>query len=312
MTFFRKRFFAWVDKRTPRQMLTLLKQSNIYILPTRYGWLLLGILVLILVASTNYQNNMGFMAGFIVLAVGLLSVFYTFRNLKGVEIRCHKAKPVFAGDDATIPLQLINDMQSPRIGLGIGLTKKTVFYSDIDAQSKTPAHISLATSKRGMFNIPRVICSSIYPFGIFEAWSWIRMPHQLLIYPKPIKAPIPLLASSSGIEEGVTAEKGNEDFHGLRDYHPGDPIKQIMWKAYARERGLMSKEFEDLVGEHQSLTWDSVAHYEKELAISYLTEAVLSAEQEQQIYGLELPQISIDKGQGTEHMHECLKALALM
>lgn len=312
LSFFRERFFAWVDRRAPRQGATLLRQKNIYILPTRYGWLMLGILVLILIASTNYQNNMGFMAGFIVLAVGMLSLFYTFRNLKGIEVRNLKSAPVFVGEKAAIPLLLVNNTKSQRVGLGVGFKKKTVSYVDVEAESKQMAQLELSAHRRGLINIPRIACTTIFPFGIFEAWSWVRTPYQALVYPKPIPCPEPLIATHTGYEEGAHAEKGNEDFHSLRDYQAGDPVKQVMWKAYARERGLYSKEFEDYVGEHQTLSWDSVSHYEKELAISYLTDAVLSSEQSQQVYGLELPQMTIAKGQGVEHMHQCLKALALM
>lgn len=308
----RNKVSQWIDRRTPRQAQTVLKQNNIYILPTRYGWLMLMILILILVASTNYQNNMGFMAGFIVLAIGLLSVFYTFRNLKGLEIRCHKMPTAFAGDEAVVPLQVINNSQSMRIGIGIGFSKKSVYYVDVDALSQAAAELRLSTESRGLMNVPRMVCTSIFPFGIFEAWSWIRSPYQLLVYPKPISCPELLIASKEGIEEGHHIEEGSEDFHSVRDYQPGDPVKQVMWKAYARERGLLSKEFEDHVGEQHSLSWESVAHYERELAISYLADAVLQAEESQQIYALRLPHVTIDKGQGIEHMHTCLKALALM
>lgn len=305
-------FFNWVDKRLPLQVSTSLRQKNIYILPTRYGWLMLGILVLILIASTNYQNNMGFMAGFILLALGLLSVFYTFRNLKGLEVRCQKSRSVYATEYASLNIQLINNTQSQRCAIGVGLSKKTVNYVDVDAQSKSLANISLKTQRRGYLSVPRVVCSTIFPFGIFEAWSWVRSPYQILVYPKPIPCPEPLVATNSGIDEGVARENGAEDFHNLRDYQAGDPIKQVMWKAYARERGLLSKEFEDYVGEQQMLSWESVAHYEKELAISYLTDAVLAAEKSQQVYGLQLPQESIAMGQGPEHLHKCLKSLALL
>ncbi|GAA4357402.1 DUF58 domain-containing protein [Kangiella marina] len=273
---------------------------------------MLGILVLILIASTNYQNNMGFMTGFILLAVGFLSVFYTFRNLKGIEVRCQKSGAVFATQDAVVRVQLVNNTKSQRLGVGVGLAKKSVIYLDVDEQAKSEGVIYLSTERRGLLDVPRIACTTMFPFGIFEAWSWVRTPYQILVYPKPLPCPEPLIASSSGIEEGQTREKGSEDFQSLRDYQAGDPIKQVMWKAYARERGLYSKEFEDYVGEHHTLTWDSVAHYDKELAISYLTDAVLAAEDSQNVYGLELPQQTIAKGQGAEHLHSCLKALALM
>ncbi|WP_223668498.1 DUF58 domain-containing protein [Kangiella shandongensis] len=308
----RDKVSLWIDKRTPRQIQTVLKQNNIYILPTRCGWLMLLILVLILVASTNYQNNMGFMTGFIVLAIGLLSVFYTFRNLKGIEVRCHKLAAAFAGDEAVMPLQLVNASQSMRTGIGIGFSKKSVHYVDIDELSQASTELRLVTAKRGWMKVPRMVCTTIFPFGIFEAWSWVRSPYQLLVYPKPIPCPEPLIASKEGIEEGHHVEEGSEDFHSVRDYQPGDSVKQVMWKAYARERGLLSKEFEDHVGEQYSLSWESVAHYDRELAISYLTDAVLQAEESQQVYALRLPHVTIDKGQGMEHMHRCLEALALM
>ena len=308
----KKKFFSWVDKRLPPQVTTPLRQKNIYILPTRYGWLMLGILVLILIASTNYQNNMGFMTGFILLAVGLLSVFYTFRNLKGLEVRCQKSGSVFATETASLNVQLINNTQSQRVAIGVGLKKKSVTYVDVGEQAKAQAVINLTTERRGYMATPRIVCTTIFPFGVFEAWSWVRSPYQILVYPKPIPCPEPLVTTNSGIDEGVAREKGAEDFHNLRDYQAGDPIKQVMWKAYARERGLLSKEFEDYVGEQQTLSWESVAHYEKELAISYLTDAVLAAEESQQVYGLKLPQENIAMGQGPEHLHQCLKSLALL
>ena len=308
----KERFFLWVDKRSPEQQEVFLRQRNIYILPTRYGWLMLLILILILIASTNYQNNMGFMAGFILLAIGMLSVFYTYRNVRGLRIRALKPESVFAGQNCHFPFEFHNPTESYRSSIGIGLTKKSVDYYDVDATSKTLIKTPVKTEKRGLLKPQRFVCTSIFPFGIFQVWSWFKPSQVALVYPKPLECPQALAPQSKGQEQGAFAQKGSEDFHSLRDYQSGDPIKQVMWKAFARERGLLTKEFEELVGEQHLLTWESVSQYDKELAISYLTDAVIKAEQAGSLYGLELPKVLIEKGQGPEHLHQCLSALALM
>ncbi|NVK22826.1 MAG: DUF58 domain-containing protein [Kangiellaceae bacterium] len=310
--FIRNKFFTWVDSRIPQDGATELRQRNIYILPTRYGWLMLVILILILVASTNYQNNMGFMAGFILLAIGMLSTFYTYRNVRELKLRVLKPEPVFVDQEARFLIQIDNSGEQLRSTIGIGTQKKQVIYFDIPAKGKAMEYIPIKAVRRGVLLPKRFVCTSIYPFGIFQVWSWFKTQQPCLVYPKPIACPEILHMSSIGEEEGVVSQKGTEDFYALREYQTGDPIKQLMWKAYARERGLLTKEFEDKVGEHSLLTWQSVAHYEKELAISYLTDALLQAERAQQFYGLELPHKKINKGSGDQHLHHCLEALALM
>lgn len=308
----RQKFFAWVDKRNPEQQEVYLRQRNIYILPTRYGWLMLLILILILVAATNYQNNMGFMGGFILLAVGMLSVFYTYRNLRGLRIRPLKPPSVYVGQECVFSFEFNNLSPSYRSSIGVGLSKNKVQYFDVESNNKALFKVNVKAYKRGLLKPERFVCTSIFPFGIFQVWSWFKPSHVALIYPKPIECPQVLAPQSQGQEQGAFAQKGSEDFHSLRDYQSGDPIKQVMWKAFARERGLLTKEFEEQVGEQHLLTWESVSQYNKELAISYLTDAVIKAEQAGSLYGLELPDVLIEKGQGAEHLHQCLSALALM
>lgn len=310
--FIHNAFFKWVDARIKPQDHVELKQKNIYILPTRYGWLMLMMIILILIAATNYQNNMGFMAGFILLAIGMLSTLYTYRNLRELKLKVLKPKNVFVEQTIAFPVEVTNPSMQYRSSVGIGVSKKTVEYLDIDIQQKKVHYINIPAKKRGLFQPHRFVCSSIFPFGIFQVWSWFKTHNAALVYPKPIACPDALVVGGEGEKEGTVSQKGSEDFYSLKDYQMGDPIKQIMWKAYARERGLLTKEFEERVGEQKLFTWSSVAHYEKELALSYLTDAIIDAEKRQDSYGLELPHKTIPIGQGVKHMHHCLEALALM
>ncbi|NVJ68483.1 MAG: DUF58 domain-containing protein, partial [Gammaproteobacteria bacterium] len=165
--------------------------------------------------------------------------------------------------------------------------------------------------KRGWYEPPRVLITSVFPFGIFKVWSWFKSPYKILAFPKPISPPSPLSKGTVGDEEGSQAVKGSEDYYGVKEYQAGDPLKQVMWKAYARERGILVKEFEDRVGEQQLFSWQSVAHFEKELALSYLCYELVQAEKKGIEYGLELPNETFELSKGSKHLYGCLQALAL-
>ncbi|WP_251359256.1 DUF58 domain-containing protein [Kangiella sp. TOML190] len=310
-TAIKNRFFKWIDKRLPAQVEIELRQKNIYILPTRYGWLLLAIILLILIAATNYQNNMGYMAGFILLAIGALSTFYTYRNLRHLKIKSLKPEPVFVGQKAQLVLSLTNQTDQYRASVGLGQNKQQLALLDIASQDSSLHKMTFRTKQRGWFKPPRMVCSSVFPFGIFQVWSWFKSPYQILLYPKPLVPPVALFQGAQGDEEGSQSQKGSEDFYSIKEYQHGDSLKQVMWKAYARERGLLTKEFEDKVGEQQLFTWQSVAHYEKELALSYLCYELIEADKKGIDYGLQLPKQTFELSRGAKHLHQCLEALAL-
>lgn len=307
----RERFYQWVDKRLPAQPEIQLRQKNIYILPTRYGWLLLCIVGLILIAATNYQNNMGYMAGFVLLAIGALSTFYTYRNLRQLKIKVLKPEAVFAGDNACLMLNVSNQTEQYRASIGFGQSRNKLDLIDIKESSASQHLEYFSVAKRGYFKIPRMLVTSVFPFGIFKVWSWFKSPYKILVFPKPIAPPVPLSQGTEGSEEGSQSVKGTEDFYSVKEYQQGDPLKQVMWKAYARERGLLTKEFEDKVGQQQLFSWQSVAHYEKELALSYLCYELVQAEKRGIDYGLQLPTQTFELSHGSKHLHNCLQALAL-
>ena len=61
----RKRVRDWWSGRHPRTDHLVLTQRNVYILPTGAGWMLAVTLVVLLIASMNYQLNLGFLLTFL-------------------------------------------------------------------------------------------------------------------------------------------------------------------------------------------------------------------------------------------------------
>jgi uncharacterized protein (DUF58 family) len=102
-----------------------------------------------------------------------------------------------------------------------------------------------------------------------------------------------------------------DDFAGLRDYVPGEPQRHIDWKAVARGRPLMTKEFAAETKGAVSLDFFEVRFADVEEKLSQLTLWVIEAERARQPYGLRLPGVEISPALGQMHFHSCLRALSL-
>jgi uncharacterized protein (DUF58 family) len=106
--------------------------------------------------------------------------------------------------------------------------------------------------------------------------------------------------------------QGDEEYHGLRAYQPGDPLRRIAWKAVARGMGLVTKDFTGAVRAGEIvLDWDALSG-ETETRLSRLCRLALDAESSGHPYSLRLPAARrIASGSGPRHLHTCLTALAL-
>ena len=130
-----------------------------------------------------------------------------------------------------------------------------------------------------------------------------------LIYPAPVAIDEPQHLASSGREEGGTSTRGGDDFSGLREYQPGDPIKHIAWKQFAQHKGLFTKEYEAYFSAEKWLDWHSLNQLQ-ELRLSGLCYWALHYERQQIPYGLSLPGLTLAPALGDYHLQAVLKALA--
>ena len=99
---FRKRFRSWWQSRLQRTDTLLLTHRNIYIVPTRAGFLFASTLLVLLVASINYQLNLGYVLTFVLAGSGLVSMQLTHNTLRGLTLHLRRGDPVHAGDAALL------------------------------------------------------------------------------------------------------------------------------------------------------------------------------------------------------------------
>ena len=86
------------------------------------------------------------------------------------------------------------------------------------------------------------------PFGIFQRCRKVKAPAATLIV-LPRRFPLPPIELPGGAAFKVSGESNTNsigtsgEFVGLRDYRPGDPLRQIHWKSWARTGRPIVKDF---------------------------------------------------------------------
>ncbi|HXZ48883.1 MAG TPA: DUF58 domain-containing protein [Usitatibacter sp.] len=287
-----------------------LVQRRIFILPTRQGYGFGLMIVLLLVASINYSLSLGFVLTFLLASMAGVAMLHTWRNLAHLRLRPGRCDAVFAGDIAHFGVTL----ESPaleRFAIGLRRRGDEPIHADIGVGEPVTLAVPLRTRRRGLARCGRLEVFTRYPLGLFHAWSYVEFDLAVVVYPKPDEnAGAPPGATGDASEEGIPVP-GDEEFNMLRAYRPGDAPRQIAWKALARERGLLTKEFSATASSELWLDWDDARARDAEARLSILAQWVLHAEEFGRAYGLRLPGVSVAPGRGEAHRARCLEALAL-
>ncbi len=303
-------FRNWAFRRTVETGTVVLNQRRIYILPTRQGFAFAFVLVLMLLGDINYNLSLGYVLTFLLATIAGMSMLYTFRNMAQLEIHAGHVAAVFTGEQAQFVFHFNNPGTLVRyqIQLQNDNGHSTVF--DLPAQCSTPVQLTIPATQRGWLDSERLTLHTVFPFGLFRAWSYIHFDVRCLVYPKPAVAqPLPSISMQNG--NGKMTGAGDEDFYGLRNYVAGDTLPRIAWKAFAREQGLQVKQFSAYQGQELWLDWLQLPNIATERKLELLTRWVLDADKQNLLYGLRLPNGEISPQHSAVHQTECLRALAL-
>jgi uncharacterized protein (DUF58 family) len=284
---------------------------RIYILPTRAGLGFALVLFMMLLGSINYGANLGFLLTFLLAGVGLVSLFHTVRNLARLRVAGGRVQPVFCGQNARFPVCLTLPGDSHPAVVGLSRPGREAVSEEARPGGTLCLELTLPARHRGRLSCRSATLFSEYPLGLFRAWTRVRMDMECLVYPAPAAhGPVPPSTAGGG-GQGSRNGVGEDDFAGLRNHHPGDPLRHVAWKAVARGHDLLTKEFAGETGTPLWLDWDKLPGMDGEQRLSVLCHWVLDAHGAGQLFGLRLPGRTVTPGRGEAHMHECLRALAL-
>ena len=316
----RQAWRAYWERRHPRRERTPLTHANVYILPTRAGWVFGLTLVVLLLASINYQLNLGHLLTFLLLGSAGVSMHMTHRNLRGLALHLRPPRSVHAGQALALEAVLDNPDARARHGVGLRLRDATnrlaeETWCDVEPGGQTVVHLSLLTQRRGRLHVPTIEVSTRFPFGLFRAWAVWRPAGEVLVYPA-LEQPAPPLQSPGGEPGGAARPAGvAEDFDGVRDYRRGDPLRQIAWKKTSRTfealGTLVSRDRETRSRRELWLDWAATAGLPTEARLSRLAAWAVAAERAGLTWGLRLPGTQLAPDGGDTHLARTLEALAL-
>lgn len=313
-TFVRRQFRRWWQSRLPLADSMLLTQRTVYILPTAPGFMLGATLLVLLIGSINYQLNLGYLLTFLLAGSGIVSMHLSHSTLRGLRLNLLQPQPQFAGVNATLSVVLTNTRTGPRHAIGLAVLDAPGdhwVWSDVPAQGSTTVQVAFRPGRRGLHRVPTLTAETRFPLGTFRVWTVWRPASQVLVYPAPEvnPPPLPMGEPLAGGAEAVRVQQPGE-FDGVRAYRRGDPLKNIVWKKFAKAGELVSRDGEMAQRYQLWLDLAQTGGRDLEHRLSRLTAWVLQAERLGASYGLRLPGRTIRPGNGPAHKRDCLEALA--
>jgi len=316
LSFVRQRFRQWWQSRLPLADTLTLTQRNVYILPTRPGFMLAATLLVLLVASINYQLNLGYLLTFLLAGSAVVGMHVCHATLRGLTMNLIAPDAQFAGASATFGIVLGNERRSARHGIGLAVLDATHedrwVWTDVPACGQSTVHVAFKPERRGLHRVPPLTAETRFPLGTFRVWTVWRPAAQVLIYPTPesFAPPLPPGEPRSGGAAAARSQTSGE-FEGVRAYRRGDPLKLVVWKKVAKADELVSRDTQQAQRYELWLDFAQTGLLDFEPKLSRLAAWVVQADKLAVDYGLRLPGQEIAPGSGEAHKRRCLEALAL-
>ena len=313
LAYARARFRRWFEDRLPQQDSTVLTQRNVYILPTRPGLMLAATLLVLLIASINYQLNLGYLLTFLLAGSTLVGMHLGHGTLRGLTMNLTPPKPIFMPATAHIGIKLHNPRRRQRYGIGLSVSGADHWtWADVPAQGSTTLTLGFTPPKRGLHRVPTLTAETRFPLGTFRVWTIWRPAAQVLVYPTAEKSPPPLpVGDPHPGGTGTSQLSARGEFEGVRAYRRGDPLKLIVWKKTAGRDELVSRDAAEVQRHELWLSRAQTGTANPEQQLSRLCAWVLLADQRELDFGLRLAGVEIKPGHGEAHKLRCLEALAL-
>jgi uncharacterized protein (DUF58 family) len=313
VAFVQERWRRWWEARHPATDSWTLTQSNIYIVPTRAGVAFAITLVTMLLASINYQLNLGYVLTFLLAGSGFTSLHLTHATLRGLTLHLRQPAPGFAGEPTLLEVVCTSPART-RYGIGLRFegNRARQAWIDVPAGGQASAQLSFVPPRRGLHGVPPLRAETRFPFGLFRAWTIWRPAARVLAWPAPEKpaAPLPMARSVSGESPHRRPAEGGE-LEGVRTYRRGDPLRRVVWKKAAKTGQLVSRDTSVSTQQELWLEYQATHVPGVEQRLSRLAAWIVAAERAGVPHGLRLPGVELAPAHGDAHRKRALEALAL-
>ncbi len=191
----------------------------------------------------------------------------------------------------------------------------------VAAHGRMDAAMEILPLRRGVLHFHSVTLARPDPFGLFRAFRSVPLPGSITILPKRYPLPaIPLPGAQRYQHGGVALAAAigeSEEFVSLRDYRPGDPMRRIHWRSWAKAGRPVVKEYQDEFFVRHALILDTFTEPEDvavfEEAVSIAASFACTVDTQESLLDLLFigPQaFCFTIGRGVAHADQMLELLA--
>jgi uncharacterized protein (DUF58 family) len=189
------------------------------------------------------------------------------------------------------------------------------------ARGRVEIEMEVLPLRRGSLRFEGVTLGTPDPFGIFRGLRPLPLPGSVLILPRRYRLPLLDLPGTARYQQGgvaLAASVGeSEEFISLREYRPGDPLRHMHWKSWAKAGKPIVKEFQDEYFVRHALVLDTFTDeaYSDlfEEAVSMAASLALAVQTQESLLDLLLVEnraYCFTSGRGLAHAEQMLEILA--
>jgi uncharacterized protein (DUF58 family) len=231
---------------------------------TSEGLRYVAVWFILLVMGLNQQINLILLVAGLAAGPVAASLFVSAAMLRKLAISRRMPPYTFAGDPLHIDYTLANGRRwtaalalfveddgapADRAVPGTVNAQPQAFFARVPAQDKGRVRWNGISPTRGKYRFKSIDLITRSPFGLFERRVTIHEPDELIVYPKVGQLSrrwhlMQRQASESSRGQRHDRTSQQQEYHGLRDYRPGDSPRWIHWRTSARLGKPMVKEFE--------------------------------------------------------------------
>lgn len=215
----------------------------------------IGPLFLYLVAGMIGIGQLYVMAT-MVLCIGVVCYLFAHFALAGLQVTRSAASPITRGEPVEIRVEVVNRHWLPKLLLRVCCPLPEWLEAERDsfavpgllAGQRAVCRFQARAAKRGCYRLEPVEILGADPLGIFPRTLHVDAPTEIVVHPLPKETPDLELWGDDHFgllpARRILRPAAGLDFHSLRDYHPGDDVRTIDWKATARLGRLIVVGFE--------------------------------------------------------------------
>ena len=270
-----------------------IKKKNIYIVPTRLGFLYVTVLFTIFLIGLTYTNNLTLIIAFWMLTVFLIQMLKTHRFVKDFQLSHNNLEDTYAKSNKTV---IFNEKEIHPY-LSLELQCNSVFIN-----SKT----LYSNLLRGVYKIEKLKITSLGPYELFRSWKYADIDKTLLIYPAK------KMFEQNDLDDSNNFNSKNEDqFQEHKRYTQGISSKRIDWKIFAKNDQLFWKKFDTQQNEKEVIIIENLSG-DLETKLEKATFLINQFYKESVTWSLSYRGKTLKSSSSSLHFKECLNFLAMI